>query len=81
MCAYNAINSTYCSENKELLTDILRKDWGYEGMVVTDWGAVKNRVTGPFIRFRSGDARRSRGPGRNDCGSSEKWYIRGRSIR
>lgn len=46
MCAYNAVNHTFCSENKELLTDILRKDWGYEGFVVTDWGAVKDRVKG-----------------------------------
>lgn len=46
MCAYNAINNTFCSENPQLLTEILRKDWGYEGMVVTDWGAVKDRVKG-----------------------------------
>ena len=42
MAAYNKLNGTHCSENKELLTDILRKRWGYEGMVVTDWGAVKD---------------------------------------
>ncbi len=46
MCAYNAINDTFCAENKELLTDILRKKWGYRGFVVTDWGAVKDRVKG-----------------------------------
>ena len=44
MAAYNKLNGTHCSENKELLTDILRKRWGYEGMVVTDWGAVKDRA-------------------------------------
>lgn len=37
MCAYNGINGTFCAENKELLTDILRKKWGYRGIVVTDW--------------------------------------------
>lgn len=46
MCAYNAINDTFCSENKMLLTDILREKWGYKGFVVTDWGAVKDRVKG-----------------------------------
>ena len=46
MCAYNALNGTFCAENRELLTDILRKEWGYEGFVVTDWGAVKDRVKG-----------------------------------
>lgn len=46
MCAYNAVSGTFCAENRELLNDILRKDWGYEGFVVTDWGAVKDRVKG-----------------------------------
>ena len=46
MCAYNKTNGTYASENHLLLTDILRKAWGYEGFVVTDWGAVKDRVKG-----------------------------------
>lgn len=40
MCAYNRLHSMWCSENKYLLTDVLRKDWGYEGFVVSDWGAV-----------------------------------------
>ena len=39
MSAYNKINGAYCSESKLLLTDILRRDWGFEGAVVTDWGA------------------------------------------
>lgn len=63
MCAYNAINSTYCSENKELLTDILREKWRYEGIVVTDWGAVKNRVKGLLAGL---DLEMPGGPGAQD---------------
>jgi beta-glucosidase len=44
MCAYNAINGVLCSENKRLLTDILRKEWGYGGFVMSDWGAVNDRA-------------------------------------
>ena len=46
MCAYNRLNGVYCSENEYLLTDILRDEWGYEGFVVSDWGAVNDRVEG-----------------------------------
>lgn len=44
MCSYNKINGTFSSDNKRLLTDILRNEWGYEGMVVTDWGAMNDRI-------------------------------------
>lgn len=46
MCAYNQINSVYCSENKWLLTDVLRGEWGFDGVVMTDWGAVHDRTAG-----------------------------------
>ncbi|PPG27059.1 beta-glucosidase [Pseudoclavibacter sp. RFBB5] len=46
MCSYNKINGVYASENHWLLTTVLREEWGYEGLVVSDWGAVDNRVTG-----------------------------------
>ena len=46
MCAYNQINGTFCSEHKWLLTDVLRKEWGYDGVVMSDWGAVHDRVAG-----------------------------------
>ncbi|MGB4594510.1 MAG: glycoside hydrolase family 3 C-terminal domain-containing protein [Anaerolineaceae bacterium] len=46
MCCYNKVNGTYGSQNHWLLTDKLRKDWGFEGFVVSDWGAVSDRVAG-----------------------------------
>lgn len=44
MCAYNLLNGTYCSDNRYLLTDILRNEWGFDGFVVTDWGAINDRI-------------------------------------
>ncbi|MGK5683857.1 glycoside hydrolase family 3 C-terminal domain-containing protein [Actinoplanes sp. URMC 104] len=44
MCAYNKVNGTSCSENTWLLTTVLREEWGYSGLVVSDWGAVYHRV-------------------------------------
>ncbi|MGB4659991.1 MAG: glycoside hydrolase family 3 C-terminal domain-containing protein [Mobilitalea sp.] len=46
MCAYNRINGEYCSENSYLLSEILRAEWGFEGLVVSDWGAVSDRALG-----------------------------------
>ena len=46
MNAYNSFNGVNCSENKWLLTDLLRKDWGFDGLVMTDWGATAKRVEG-----------------------------------
>ena len=43
MCV-SKLNGVYCSDNGKLLTDILRKEWGFQGMVVTDWGALNDRV-------------------------------------
>lgn len=50
MCAYPKLNGIHCSDNKELLDTILRKEWGFDGMVVTDWGAMNDRIEG----FRAG---------------------------
>ncbi|WP_024856514.1 glycoside hydrolase family 3 C-terminal domain-containing protein [Ruminococcus albus] len=46
MCSYNRINGYHSAQNKWLLTDVLRNDWGYDGLVMSDWGAVDDRVAG-----------------------------------
>ncbi|MCD1571495.1 glycoside hydrolase family 3 C-terminal domain-containing protein [Agromyces mediolanus] len=46
MCSYNRINGVYASEDPWLLTKVLREEWGFEGLVVSDWGAVNDRVAG-----------------------------------
>ena len=50
MCAYPKLTGVHCSDSKALLTDILRTEWGFGGMVVTDWGAMNDRIEG----FRAG---------------------------
>lgn len=46
MCSYNRVDGTFLSDHKRLLTDILKEEWGHEGLVVTDWGACNDRVQG-----------------------------------
>lgn len=46
MCSYNKINGVHSAENRWLLTDVLRDEWGFTGAVVSDWGAVTDRVAG-----------------------------------
>ncbi|MDO4264261.1 MAG: glycoside hydrolase family 3 C-terminal domain-containing protein, partial [Deinococcus sp.] len=50
MAAYNGVNGRYCCESPRLLQGILRREWGYDGLVVSDWGAVNDRAAA----FRSG---------------------------
>lgn len=45
MCSYNRINGVYAAENEWLLTHVLRDEWGFTGLVISDWGAVDNRVS------------------------------------
>lgn len=59
MCAYNKLNGTYCSENPFLLTQVLRNDWGFHGVLMSDWGAVHSTL-GPIkagldLEMPSGD--------------------------
>ena len=46
MCSYNVLNGEYASQHKWLLSELLRDEWGYEGLVMSDWGAVSDRVKG-----------------------------------
>lgn len=50
MCAYNKLNGVHCSDNSWLLTQVLREEWGFEGLVVTDWAALNDRIEA----FRAG---------------------------
>lgn len=63
MCAYNKINGDYCSQSKWLLTDILRKEWGFRGAVMSDWGAADHRPQGVYAGL---DLEMPSSGGRND---------------
>ncbi|MCK8114817.1 glycoside hydrolase family 3 C-terminal domain-containing protein [Anaerosoma tenue] len=61
MCAYNRVNGVYCSDSGWLLTRVLRDEWGFGGLVMSDWGAVNDRVAG----VRAGLDLEMPGPGAN----------------
>lgn len=46
MCAYNRLNGIYCAENPRLLRDIVAGEWGYQGIIMSDWFAVNDRAAG-----------------------------------
>lgn len=46
MCAYNRLNGRFCADSRWLLTEVLRDEWGFDGLVMTDWGAADDRVLG-----------------------------------
>lgn len=62
MCSYNKVNGTYMSQNKKYLTEILREEWGFSGLIVSDWGAVAQRARG----IEAGLDLEMPGPGRQD---------------
>ena len=68
MCAYNRLNGSYCSENKILTKDILRYRWGFQGLVVTDWGAVNDRPRGIAAGL---DLEMPSSGGLNDCAAAD----------
>ncbi|MDO4272046.1 MAG: glycoside hydrolase family 3 C-terminal domain-containing protein [Eubacteriales bacterium] len=50
MTSYNQVNGVYANENKHLLLDILRKEWGFDGIVITDWGGSNDHIKGVQAR-------------------------------
>ena len=67
MCSYNQINGVYASDNKRLMTDVPRGEWGYDGTIMTDWGAMNDRVQA----IRAGLDLEMPGP----CDGSEKRIL------
>ena len=57
MSAYNKVNGEHCSQNAHLLTDILRKEFGFKGFVVSDWGSTYSTAATVNAGHGSGDAR------------------------
>ena len=61
MSGYNRLNGTYCSEHRWLLTDVLRDEWGFDGVVISDWFGTHSAGAVAARRPRPRDARARRG--------------------
>ena len=55
MSSYNMLNHTYTANSHDLLTDILRSEWGFEGLVMTDWGSTNEKAASPALCAPSGN--------------------------
>jgi beta-glucosidase len=74
MCSYNALNGDYACENKYLLTDVLKKDWGFKGFVVSDWGGTHSTVKASAAGLDNEE------PGENFYGDSFKKAVEAGTI-
>ena len=81
MCAYNKVGGTYACENHWLLTDVLRKDWGWPGYVMSDWGAAHSTVASVRCRARPGIGLRPAARRMVRRGQAEGGARRGRDRR
>jgi len=75
MSSYNLVNGTYAHENKHLLTDILRTEWGFDGMVVSDWGGSNSAVAAAGAGGHPSDARRRRAGARQIVAAVEAGQL------
>ena len=72
MCSYNRVDGEYLSDNKRLLSDILREEWGYSGLVASDWGGVQRQGPGHKGRHGFRDALKQREKRRENHTSRKK---------
>ena len=79
MSAYNKVNGVYCAENSDLLKDVLQKEWGFKGFVVSDWGSTYSTVStvnaGMDLEMPGGDPAKDwlKKPGAQAAGNGGGW--------
>src|SRR5215468_9493134 len=75
MCSYNKVNGEYAAEHRWLLTDVLRGEWGFDGLVVSDWGAVHDRVAALAAGRADRGGQPVRAAGRDDPGAAGRLPV------